>query len=376
MRICIDARTIKETVNGIGRYSLNLLRPLAVLDRENEYVVLRLPSSSGSLVGNHNFKEVLVPYEISSARNVLAGRAVVNPIRADVYHSLNHFLPMGVRAARVVVTLHDLIWVNEPAIAYDNRWRRWAVHRLASPFIRRALESADHVIAVSESTRQTALLRYGLPAEKVTVVHHGVDPVFSASGRAASPSDCCRGRRFIFSLGSSKPFKNVERLIQAFAAVAPHQPGLFLLIAGRGDGYPRLRRLASELRLAHRVIFTPQLTNEEVRACFERALFFAFPSLTEGFGLPVIEAMASGCPVLASEIPSLVEISGDAALRVDPRSVESIALGMLRLAEDASLRRELARKGRERAASFTWEACAEKTLALYRNLMRTTGVFI
>jgi len=365
MRICIDARALSPVMNGLGRYSLNLVREIARLDQQNDYVVLRRAAYRETLVVQQNFTEIPVSCDISSAQNVLAGAAVLNPLKVDVYHSLNHFLPLGARAGRVIVTLHDLIWVNDVAISYDALWRRSLVGGLVAPFIGRALRAADHVITVSQSTRQAALTRYGLPRNKFTVIHHGVDHAFLSAASPASLPDLCKGKRFIFSLGSSKPFKNVSRLIQAFAATLPHHPDLYLVVAGRGDGYPSLERLTRELGLAERVVFTGPLSDSEVRACFGEALLFAFPSLVEGFGLPPIEAMASGCPVVCSNVASLLEVAGEAALFVDPLDPRSIASGLLRLVEDERLREALVRKGHERASEFTWRACARKTLAIY-----------
>ena len=368
MRICLDARPVRGVTTGLGRYALNLLRHLALIDRENEYLVLRRPTVPGPLVVQENFREISVAYGIFSPHNILAGAALINPLRADIYHTLYHFLPLGVRARQVVCTLHDLIWVEHPALASASRWYRWWKHTLVRPLAAHALHRADHLIASSEFTRQRTLAYYNLPAAKLSMVHLGVDPAFLQDEPAAALPPDCQGREFIFTLGNTLPYKNTHRLISAFAALAARYPRVCLLVAGRGDDFATLSQLSRQLGIADQVVFARQLSDSQIRGCFAKALFFAFPSLIEGFGLPLVEAMASGCPVLTSAVSSLAEVAGEAALLVDPNSVESMAAGIASLLDNGALRQELARKGRQRAAHFSWQACAAQTLAIYQQL--------
>ena len=383
MRICIDGRSLRDVPTSLGRYAADLVSHIAKLDRENEYIIVRRPSRHGPIADQANFREIFAPYDISSGRNILAGARVINGLDADVYHSLFHFLPIGVRARRVVITLHDLIWVDHPHLADGRRWRRWVKGSLGSFGIRRAIARADHIVAVSASTRRAAL-DHGVPADKVTAVLHGVAPAWRVD--SAEPSfafssgnadDCAVAatlealfaeRPFAFGLGNSLPYKNLPRLVCAFAQVASAHPNLALVFAGRGEGNPALVRLAQQLGLSDRVLLVGQLSDEQIRACFAHALFFAFPSLIEGFGLPVLEAMASGCPVLTSNCSSLAEVAGESAVLVDPLDTASIAAGMQHLLADPALRQQLARQGRQRAAAFTWEDAAQRTIQLYKQL--------
>ncbi len=369
VRICIDAREVRDVETGVGRYAFSLVRAIARLDKHNEYLLLRRSAYPRPLVVQSNFTDIVVPYGISTGRNIIAGSGVVNPLRADVYHSLFHLLPLGVRARRIVLTLHDLIWINFPDIAYEARWRGWMARRFAGPWIGKSVRKAHHVIAVSETTRQDALARYPGPPSKFTVIHHGSDGSSGESNLTGALPEVCRGRRFIFSLGNTKPYKNIRRLIEAFGMVAKQCPDLFLLISGRGDGYATLAELTRNLGITRNVVFTEQLSDGEVRACFEEAVFFVFPSVAEGFGLPVIEAMASGCPVLTSDASSLSEIAGDAAVLVNPMDVGSIANGMTRMIRDEALRERLVDMGRRQAARYTWQGCARKTLEVYKEIM-------
>ena len=379
MRICIDARSLRDVPTSLGRYAADLVSHIAKLDRANEYIVVRRPSRHGPIADQANFREIFAPHDISSAHNILAGARVINGLDADVYHSLYHFLPIGVRARRIVITLHDLIWVDHSYLADGRRWRRWVKGSLGSLGIRRAIAAADHIIAVSSSTRQAAL-DHGVPADKVTAILHGVAPAWHSDNsepalfdldNTTDQRDILDGlaeRPFVFGLGNSLPYKNLPRLVRAFAQVAPTHPDLALVFAGRGEGNPQLVRLAQQLGLSDRVLLVGQLSDEQIRACFAHALFFAFPSLIEGFGLPVLEAMASGCPVLTSNCSSLAEVAGESAVLVDPLDIASIAAGMQRLLTDSALRQRLSHQGRQRAAAFTWEDAAQQTIQLYKQL--------
>ena len=188
MRICIDARSLRDVPTSLGRYAADLVSHIAKLDRENEYIVVRRPSRHGPIADQANFREIFAPHDISSAHNILAGARVINTLDADVYHSLYHFLPIGVSARRVVITLHDLIWVDHSYLADGRRWRRWVKGSLGSFGIRRAIATADHIVAVSESTRQAAL-DHGVPADKVTAVLHGVAPAWHSGNAEPAPFD-------------------------------------------------------------------------------------------------------------------------------------------------------------------------------------------
>jgi glycosyltransferase involved in cell wall biosynthesis len=368
MRICIDARPLGTVVTGLGRYASCLVRHLAAVDGHHDYVILRRPGARQPLVRQENFVEVPLAGGVFSARNLLTGTRAIGRYHVDLYHALFHFLPFGQATCRTVVTLHDLIWVKHPVRFAGSHWRRGLRAVVAKPMIRHAVTAADRVITTSESTRQQAIDHYGLPAAKITAIHLGAD-LPAQPGPASALPLACRHQPFLFALGNTLPHKNIPRLLQAFREVGQQHPDLLLLIAGRGDGYPQLRRLAGELGVSDRVILSPQLSESELEACYAQALLFAFPSLMEGFGLPLLEAMARGCPVLASDIPPVAEVADGCAWLVDPLDYQAMATGMRRMIDDAALRRDLSRRGRLRAAALSWRACAEQTLQLYRTVL-------
>ena len=369
MRICLDARSLRATPTGLGRYAANLVHHIAQLDQQNEYIVIRRPSHHGPIANQDNFREIYVSYDISSAQNLLWGARIINPLNADIYHSLYHFLPSRVRARQVVITLHDLIWVDHPELSDGRPWRRWVKGSLGTFGIRRALQASDYYISASASTQQIATTAHGVAPDRITNVYHGVAPEWRSGFAEDAPLPAAyRGRRFIFGLGNSLPYKNLPRLLHAFAEIAGDEPDLLLVLAGRGEGNPQLVRLAQQLGIADRVDLAGKLSDGEIRACFQHALFFAFPSLIEGFGLPVLEAMASGCPVLTSNCSSLAEIAAANALLVEPLDIASISAGMQRLLADSALRQQLASQGQQHASNFTWQASAKQTLQVYHQL--------
>ena len=368
----------------LGRYAADLVSHIAKLDCENEYIVVRRPSRHGPIADQANFREIFAPHDISSPRQHPRWcpgyqrprrRRVPLPVPLSPHRRARS-------ARRHHLTRPDLgrIILTSPT---DGAGGAGSKGLSGSFGIRRAIAAADHIVAVSASTRQAAL-DYGVPADKVTAILHGVASVWhsdnaesalfdlgSSTIQDQAQQDILNGlaeRPFVFGLGNSLPYKNLPRLVRAFAQVAPDHPDLALVFAGRGEGNPALVRLAHQLGLSDRVLLAGQLSDEQIRACFARALFFAFPSLIEGFGLPVLEAMASGCPVLTSNCSSLAEIAGDDAVLVDPLDTAAIAAGMQHLLTDSALRQRLSHQGRQRATAFTWEDAAQRTIQLYKQL--------
>ena len=367
MKICLDARQIRRYPTGLGSYAKSLVKHLAVADSDNDYVVLR-HDSDAALVEQENFTEVALPYTIFTLRNMISGAAAVRQIDADIYHSLFHFLPLGDGLPTTLVSLHDLIAIEHSKLSLDSRTKRWWKSSWARPLLRRSLAKVDHIVATSDSTRDAVLARYNLRSERVSTIQSGVDDRWRGTQGIDVPDVANSGRRFIFSLGNTHPYKNVPRLLHAFASITPVFPDVDLVVSGRGRSYRTLVRLARRLDISARVKFTGTPSDAQVKGCFREALFFAFPSLVEGFGLPVLEAMASGCPVLTSNCSALKEVAEGAAELVDPTDTNAIAAGMTKLIQREDLRRDLVELGRKRASAMTWEQTARQMIALYRQL--------
>jgi glycosyltransferase involved in cell wall biosynthesis len=354
---------------GLGRYARELVRRLPSLRPEWDFILIQRPQMAGANLGHPlNVRETMVSGYLDHPRNLLAGMRI-NRIGLDLYHSLHHFLPLGLRVRQVVITLHDLIWVEHPRLTFDTRhdWLKWRMtHLYGKATMQHAMAAAHHVVAISHHSAQRARTRYGLPPERVSIIHHGADHMLPlqderSCGKKAEP--------FLLSVGNSKPYKNLRGLLSAFARVAPHHPELRLKMVGRGDSFHNLRALAVRLGIATQVQFCVRVAEAEMRGLFAGALALVFPSLIEGFGFPLVEAMALGCPVITSDIPVAREIVGNAALCVDPDRPESIAAAIEQVLADAELRRKLRLLGQGQASRFTWNDCAKRTAEVYHALL-------
>lgn len=367
MRIGLDARNLMPRTNGLGRHVYPIIINLARLDDENEYIIIKRPEYKSKIIDKENFREVSVPCDPSSLRNCLIGFREINDLKLDVYHCLFHFLPGRIKAKRIIVTLHDLIWIDYSKLAFDDFCRQKIVEYYGKIFIKRAITKSDTIVAISEHTKEHASRRYNIPAENIHVIHNGIDlEYFNKIALLELPEEY-KKRGYIFSIGHTKPYKNIPRLIQAFKLISNEFPDIDLIVVGRGDYLVKLKNLVAEYGLGKRVIFTGYLPEEAMIPLFKNALFLAFPSLIEGFGAPLLEAMALRCPILSSDIPVIEEIGGDAYEKVNPHSVDDIAKGMRKLLSFKGYRDYLRDKGYERAKLFSWEASAKKLLTLYKN---------
>ena len=280
--------------------------------------------------------------------------------RLELFHGLNQRLPDGVQAPRVA-TFHDLFALsgNYSTPEFKERFGRLA---------RETANKADHIIAVSAHTANQVARRLGFPRSRISVVHHGVEML------DVPPPERCesmlRGlgvtRPFVLHMGTLQLRKNVERIVAAFEAAGGSAQ---LVLAGsHGYGADRILGRIDQSLFKDRIRLTGHVPGD-VRAClYASAEVLLFPSLEEGFGLPVVEAFSVGLPVITSDASAAAEVAGDAAMLVDPRSIGEITNALERVLESRELRQELARKGSERVQEFTWKRCAARTWQVYRKL--------
>jgi glycosyltransferase involved in cell wall biosynthesis len=385
MRIGVDASRVAVAARtGTEHYTYELLAALARRDRSNRYTLYanQPPAALPPLGPNFALRRIPFPRLWTHAR--LSAELLLRP--PDVLFVPAHVLPLGApirRRLRTVVTIHDMGYLHFPA-AHTAAQRLYL--RLSTLWSARA---ASRLIAISGATRDDLVRFAGARPEKIAVVHHGVAerfrPVTDQAAIAAARERYGIVPPYFLYLGTVQPRKNLARLIEAFAQIderpttndqrlaAPEDRSSFavrrssvqLVIAGKkGWLTEAIERRAAELGVAERVAFTGYVADADVPALLSGALAFVFPSLYEGFGMPVLEAMACGAPVLTSNTSSLAEVAGDAALLAGPEDTGAIAAGLARLAGDAALREDLRRRGRARAAEFTWDRCAEQTLAV------------
>jgi glycosyltransferase involved in cell wall biosynthesis len=381
MHIGIDASRIAVAARtGTEHYTFELLAALAQLDRQNRYTLYcnQPPAVLPPLGPNFALRRIPFPRLWTHAR-LSAELALHHP---DVLFIPAHVLPLGAplhRRMRTVVTIHDMGYMRFPE-SHTPAQRRYL--RLSTSW---SVRAASHLIAISGATRDDLVHYAGARPEKISVVHHGVSPRFhpieDRDAIAAAQAKYAITPPYFLYVGTIQPRKNLVRLIEAFAQVAGHMShvantidndplrpvtcDLQLVIAGkRGWLTNEIERQSAQLfgSDSPAVRFTGYAADEDLPALLSGALAFVFPSLYEGFGMPLLEAMACGTPVLASATSALGEIAGDAALLIDPEETAAVAAGLARLANDAALRADLRARGLARAAQFTWERCAEETL--------------
>ena len=369
MRVAIDARKLHDF--GIGTYIRNLLRTLARIDRDTEYVLLcqegDLPIATQL---GPNFRAVLERSPNYSVREQVHIPWVLLRERPDVYHAPHYVLPPAV-PCRSVVTIHDCIHLMFPQYLPSR-----AAYVYAKSLMWAAAKRSDRILTVSESSKRDILHYFNVPPDKIVVVYNALDERF---GAAPPAEEIARVRErfqldhgFVLYAGNIKPHKNLVRLIEAFEGL--RRDGFedlkLLIIGDEISKWPALRRAVHKYKLHKHVRFLGFLTDETLAVLYRLAAVFVFPSLYEGFGLPPLEAMASGTPVVTSNVSSLPEVAGDAAVLVDPYDAIAIKEGIKAILTDANLAQELRERGLLRAREFSWERSVARTREIYLETAR------
>ncbi len=378
-RIVLDARHIRDF--GIGTYIRNLVRALARIDADNRYLLVCEPGMEGEFAGlGPNFQTVLYPHSDAERMEHIAFPMFLRQLRADLHHIPLSRVPLWMLRP-YVVTIHDMS--RQLFLATTGLRKQLSLYRA-----RRGLMEAKKVFAVSHATRRDAETLLGIPPQHILMIHNAPDPRFLQMAAELTPAQDLERRRlleryqvsypFVLYAGAIKPQKNIPRLIEAFAVLRgelsshPRYKDLRLIVIGDEiSQYPRVRLAANQSRIAHAVRFLGFVPFETLRAFYQSAAVFAFPSLHEGFGLPPLEAMACGVPVLTSNVSSLPEVVGEAALLISPEKVFEIAHGLQELLLNEDLRRDLRAKGYAHVRGFSWDRTAAQVLAAYQEAMRS-----
>ena len=368
LRIAIDARKLHDY--GIGTYVRNLIRQLARQDRTTEYVLLCRPDDCQALQAlGENFRAVPDRSRPYSIREQISVPMDLRREAIDLFHAPHYVLPPLV-PCRSVVTIHDCIHLMFP---------QYLPNRLAWGYARASMWAATHrsdrVLTVSEASKRDILRFFHIPPEKIDVIYNGIDERFWTP---PSEEAVCRVREryrlddpFLLYAGNIKPHKNLERVIDAFDRLRKEGfADLKLMIIGDEiSKYAALRRAVHRHHLHKHVRFFGFVPDDTLAVLYRLADVFVFPSLYEGFGLPPLEAMASGTPVVTSNVSSLPEVAGDAALLVDPRDPEAIAGAIRMLLTDRTLREDLRERGLARAHAFSWETSIARVRAIYAEVL-------
>jgi glycosyltransferase involved in cell wall biosynthesis len=362
IRVCVDARALStgHAQRGIGTYVATLMASLDAL----------VPVASAASPANGEPVDGIQLRYLTADGDV----SVLRQSPWDVYHATTLEGIILSPSYRTVATLHDLIPLRLPD------WARRARHPVAALAYQRQLRllrRVDHIIAVSAATKRDAVALLGIASERISVVLPALDParayVPTADQLAAARRDLGLQIPYFLAVASSEPHKNLARVIEAFArfsAESGHRAGYRLYLVGTWMGREerRLGRLIERLGLREAVRRLPWVPAEQMAALYHGATALVFPSLLEGFGLPVVEAMACETAVITSNRSSLPEVAGDAALAVDPEDVEGIAAALARVADDPDLRADLIARGRERSQQFRPERAAREMVAVYRRV--------
>lgn len=376
MRVAIDIQGLLRQKTGVGHALYDLTEALAALDAPDEFTAFYFSRRRIGLPFCHErFRERRVAFPPGRLLSLMWKRLSFPSVDsfldgADVYH-FPDFVARPVRRGKVIVTVHDLSFVRLPeTVEPKNR-------AFLGRNVPRSLERADAVIAVSDFTRRELEDVFPQARGKVRVIHHGVRRLFTSPPRPRRTDDAVPGvpGRFVLAVGTVEPRKNLAVLLDAMDIVR-NRPGLAntrLVVVGRrgwlAGGLEE--RLAAEQHAGH-LVQLGYVTDEALRDLYHSAAALAFPTRYEGFGLPALEAMACGLPVLCSNTASLPEVVGDSALLVEEPTPGSFADALVRVLTDEALAAGLRERGLARAATFTWERAARETLDLYRHVAEGT----
>jgi glycosyltransferase involved in cell wall biosynthesis len=352
VRIALDSTLIRpDRLTGVERYSLALVRGLAAL-APGEIVLFRRPDAPAALT-SLAVEQHVAPWtsRIPNEQGWLPLAA--RHARVDLLHTLAFPTPLLWRGP-AAITVHDATrWLHPDSVSMGMRY-------YYGPLYRQSLRRAAAVFTVSESSRNDLVRAVGLPPERIHVTRNGVEPIFSQARAPEGPRT-----PYLLAVGTLEPRKNLPALLEAFRALRRDGRDLDLVLVGR-QGWQHSLPLGD---LAPHVRLTGAVADADLAALYAGASCFVLPSIYEGFGLPLVEAMASGTPAVASDIPALREVGGDAVRYASPDDPAALARTIAAVVDDRAGSKERALRARERALGFTWEACARATLEVYRRII-------
>lgn len=373
MKIAIDALPVKSLQHGMGTYIFNLLKEMAQLDQAHDFVVFKKPSVFTDLEKSQRFNIQFRNLSKGLARRVVWEYTTLPKLlqkeQVDIFWGPSNFLPLR-KACKYVVTIHDL---SSFTYAHTYPYLRRKYYQY---IIKQAVKRADLIITDSEFSRQDIINTFSVLPEMVKKIYCGIDDIFrrieSLDAIAQVKSKYKLPDDFILTLGVIEPKKNTERLIRAYAQLRDKHNNVPKLVIGGSKKYGwnnrRIFELVETLVLKDAVNFTDFIEQKDLPVVYSAAKLFILPSLFEGFGLPVIEAMACGTPVITSKTSSLPEITGDAAVLINPYDTEEIGQAIIKVISDQQLQTEMRVKGFENVKRFSWQESAHELLCMFEQV--------
>lgn len=358
--IVIDARELRTSS---GRYVERLLHYLQTIDTINKYSILLKPKDmAGWAPSNPNFAKVSCPHKEFSFDEQTGLNKQITALQADLVHFAFPQQPIRYKG-RTVTTVHDLTTLrfrnpDKPAVVFKIKQKIYA------RVIKRAVQKAAQVITGSQFVKDDLAGFAGIAKSKITVTHEAAEAITEAA--VALPA--LQNKAFLLYVGRPTPHKNLERLIQAFQSLKAKHPDLLLVLAGKKDA--NYRRIEQGLKNQD-VVFTDFVSEGQLRWLYQNCAAYVFPSLSEGFGLPGLEAMVHGAPVVSSRATCLPEIYGAAAHYFDPLSAKAMATAIDEVISQPNLRKQLIEAGHRQAKQYSWQRMAEQTLAIYGAALRS-----
>jgi len=366
MLIGIDFREALGKRAGKGYYAYHLISEILKHDRENQYILYTSkPTQEFEKYSN-------VSVKVITKKSLLWHLAVLKNLYKDnvqaFFSPTSYIIPAwhDPRKLKVVMTVHDLVAFLFPDI---HNKKAMFIERI---FLKRALEKVVHIFAVSLNTKRDLITQFFIPNELVSVVHNAASENFKVIPKEELKDFAAENRlpeKFIFSAGTLEPRKNFSMLIRSFSQVLKEFPDYKLLIAGsKGWYYDEIFETVSELNLENNVKFLGYVTEEELEKLYNLAEIFVWPTVYEGFGIPPLEAMKCGCPVITSNTSSLPEVVGEAALKINPKKEKDLTEAIINLLKNSGLRDELKKKGFDQAQKFSWEKSAKDVIKFFNKL--------
>ncbi len=365
MRIGVDARSLSEPITGIGRYTLNLLQEMVANDSHEWVLYSHRPLQHGDwskknvTVHTWNLPKWARILRMLWAQSVLPFMAKKDEV--DLFWSPAHRLPKYLSRSIVsVVTIHDLVWKHAPETM------RPFSQKLDAKLMPEAIEMADWVIAVSKWTAKDLIAEVPKAKQKTSVIYEAGSLTFSHSR-----SDYNLGEKYLLFVGTLEPRKNLPRLLKAYSllscSIKDEYP--LIIVGGKGWGEDDIDDIVKQLDIEKYVQILGYLSDKELATVYQEASLLVMPSLYEGFGLPLLEAMSVGVPVVTSNISSMPEIVGDAAVLADPYSVDSIKEGIEKVLTDSELKSELSNAGYDQSKLFSWARATKETLLVFEGAL-------